>query len=112
MSKRKIQHSPELIQWIESIMQEIPANRRPMFGCPAYFIDRQLSVCIYENVVGLKLPEHRVKILREHHDIKPFRPYQKSAMREWLAIEPKNLKGIDPKSLILEAVAYAKRGIR
>ena len=58
-----------------------------MFGFPAYYVGRRLAICLYEEGVGIKLPEQRVNHLLEvDENTLPFQPMGKSRMREWLQI--------------------------
>ena len=58
-----------------------------MFGFPAYYAGKKLCICLYEQGVGLKLPEQTaVKLLETDSNIIPFQPMGKSKMREWVQI--------------------------
>jgi len=39
------------------------SNVRPgkMFGFPAYYVGKKLCICLYEQCVGIKLPEQSAK---------------------------------------------------
>ena len=58
-----------------------------MFGYPAYYVNKKLCICLYEDGVGLKLPESSVqKILAEDSYVTHFHPLGKPKMREWIQI--------------------------
>ncbi len=58
-----------------------------MFGFPAYYVGKKLCICLYEQGVGLKLPEQTVKkLLAEDPNAIPFQPMGKPKMREWVQI--------------------------
>ncbi len=58
-----------------------------MFGFPAYYVERKLCMCLYEQGVGVKLPEQTaVRLLKEDRNVIPFQPYGKRKMREWIQI--------------------------
>jgi hypothetical protein len=58
-----------------------------MFGFPAYFAGKKLAICVYEQGVGLKVPEQTVKrLLAEDPNVIPFQPMGKHKMREWVQI--------------------------
>jgi hypothetical protein len=58
-----------------------------MFGFPAYFVGKKLCICLYENGVGIKLPEPSVKkFLQTDSNTIPFQPYGKAVMREWIQV--------------------------
>jgi hypothetical protein len=58
-----------------------------MFGFPAYYVGRKLCICLYEEGVGVKLPEpSAAKLLDADPNVSPFRPLGKPKMREWVQI--------------------------
>ena len=65
------------------------AEVRPgkMFGFPAYYVGKKLCICVYEQGVGVKLPEPSVTmLLATDHNIVPFQPMGKPKMCEWIQI--------------------------
>jgi hypothetical protein len=58
-----------------------------MFGFPAYYVGRKLCICLYEQGVGVKLPEQSAaKLLQTDPNAIPFQPMGKARMREWVQI--------------------------
>ncbi len=58
-----------------------------MFGFPAYYAGRKLSICLYEQGVGIKLPASSVaRLLESDPNTLPFQPLGKPKMREWVQI--------------------------
>ncbi len=58
-----------------------------MFGFPAYYVGKKLCICLYEQGVGIKLPEQiAAKLLETDQNVIPFQPMGKSKMREWIQI--------------------------
>jgi len=58
-----------------------------MFGYPAYYVGRKLCICLYEQGVGIKLPEQAARRLLENDlNVVPFQPLGKPKMREWIQI--------------------------
>jgi len=58
-----------------------------MFGYPAYYVGKKLCICLYEQGVGVKLPEQSAATLLESDaNIAPFRPMGRPKMREWVQI--------------------------
>ncbi len=46
-----------------------------MFGYPAYFAGEKLCICLYEQGVGVRLPEHyAAKLLHSDSNVIPFQP--------------------------------------
>ncbi len=58
-----------------------------MFGFPAYYVGRKLCICLYEEGVGVKLPEQSAaKLLEADRNTVPFQPMRRPKMREWVQI--------------------------
>ena len=58
-----------------------------MFGYPAYYVGKKLCICLYEQGVGVKLPEQTVaKLLEFDQNVTQFQPQGRSKMREWIQI--------------------------
>ena len=76
---------------LDDLLLEIPFIRPgKMFGFPAYYVGRKLCICLYEQGVGIKLPEKTaLKILETDPNAIPFQPYGKQKMREWVQIDLK-----------------------
>jgi hypothetical protein len=60
-----------------------------MFGFPAYYAGGKLCICLYEQGVGVKLPEPSVaRLLDADPNVVLFRPLGRPKMREWVQIHP------------------------
>ncbi len=58
-----------------------------MFGFPAYYAGKKLCICLYEEGVGIKLPEQSAaRLLQTDPHAIPFQPMGKPKMREWVQI--------------------------
>jgi hypothetical protein len=58
-----------------------------MFGFPAYYVGEKLCICLYEQGVGVKLPEQSAAyLLKTDPNVIPFQPLGKPKMREWIQI--------------------------
>ena len=58
-----------------------------MFGFPAYYAGKKLCICLYEQGVGVKLPEQSAaKLLEADRNTVPFQPMGRPKMREWVQI--------------------------
>jgi len=83
-----------------------------MFGYPAYYVGKKMCICIYEQGVGIKLPEESVMHLIETDDNAiPFQPMGRPKMREWVQI---NLNRSDEYKRYLpvfeESITYEMKG--
>jgi hypothetical protein len=58
-----------------------------MFGYPAYYTGKKLCICLYEQGVGIKLPEATAqRLLESDQNVIPFQPLGRPRMREWVQI--------------------------
>jgi hypothetical protein len=58
-----------------------------MFGYPAYYVGKKLCISLYEQGVGIKLPEESVKkLLVSDPNVVSFEPMGRPKMREWIQI--------------------------
>jgi hypothetical protein len=58
-----------------------------MFGYPAYYIGKKLCICLYEEGVGVKIPEATAtRLLEEDKHVVPFQPLGRPKMRQWIQI--------------------------
>ena len=73
---------------LDDILLRNPAIRPgKMFGSPAYYADRKLCMCLYEQGVGVKVPEQTAaRLFKVDKNVIPFQPYGKRKMREWVQI--------------------------
>ena len=65
-----------------------------MFGLPAYYVGKKLSICLYENGVGVKLPAEAVqRLLDTDENTVPFQPLGRPRMKEWVQINLEDSEG-------------------
>ena len=57
-----------------------------LFGYLGYFVGGKLFACIYEDSLGLKVPESMAEKLRERDNIGYFQPLGRKKMREWIQL--------------------------
>jgi TfoX/Sxy family transcriptional regulator of competence genes len=58
-----------------------------MFGCPAIYVGRKMAACVLHNEVGLRVPAQVADAARSSGRARPFTPYGKHPMREWIALD-------------------------
>ncbi len=80
--------NPEHKNILDELLSGNPLVRcGKMFGFPAYYVGRKLCICLYEEGVGVKLPEETVaRLLKTDQNTVPFQPLGKPKMREWVQI--------------------------
>ena len=82
-----ISFNPQHKEILDTLLLLIPGVRAgKMFGYPAWFVGRKLFACVYEEGVGIKVPEELAKELLSRPDVIPFRPMGKPKMRNWVQI--------------------------
>jgi hypothetical protein len=87
----KPKFNPENKKVLDSFLLEIPGIKPgKMFGYPAYYINKKLFACLYEEGVGIKIPEDRVNELIGREGIIHFQPMGRRKIREWIQINRKN----------------------
>lgn len=85
-----------------------------MFGFPAWYIEKKLCFCVYENGVGIKLPEKTIReLLEKDKNTIPFQPYGKAKMRQWIQINlEKSEEYLNYQDLFEESIRYIYSGIQ
>jgi len=80
--------NPEHKAVLDDLLLALPlVQPGKMFGFPAYYVGGKLCICLYEEGVGIKLPEEMAqKLLAQDEHAIPFRPMGKPKMREWVQI--------------------------
>jgi hypothetical protein len=94
---------------LDRLLLEYPAvHAGKMFGFPAYYAGKKLCICLYEDGVGIKLPEATAaRLLQTDPHVIPFRPLGKARMREWVQINlPRSEDYRQYVSVFEEAVQY------
>ncbi len=78
-------------QVLDSILLTIPAVKPgKMFGYPAYYVGGKLFACVFEDAVGVKVPERLAQELLKREEIGHFQPLGRRKMREWIQINRNN----------------------
>jgi hypothetical protein len=98
----KANFDPEVKKAVDSILLKNPSIvSGKMYGYPAYYINRKLVACIYEQGVGLKVPESVANELIGKKGIVHFQPMGRAKMREWIQIIREN-----PEDLLKETEIF------
>lgn len=101
--------NPELKAVLDKLLLDYPHVRSgKMFGYPAYYVFKKLAICIFEQGVGVKLPQQTVtKLIETDSNIVPFQPLGKPKMREWAQINlNKSEDYIQYKALFEASIRY------
>ena len=83
----KPSYNPAIKDVIDSFLPAVPGVvPGKMFGFPAYYVNKKLCACIYEDGVGLKVSEEKANEMIGSSGIIAFQPYGKAKMKEWIQI--------------------------
>ena len=79
--------SPELVAYLEDALAGYACEKRPMFGCPSWFVAGNLFAGVFADSILLRLSEpDRAAIAREIDEVAPFEPMPGRPMREYVAL--------------------------
>lgn len=83
----RVMFNPKHKEVLDPMLLSLPGvDPGKMFGYPAYYTNGKLFACLYENGVGLKVPESLAKELIGREGIDHFVPLGRKKMREWIQI--------------------------
>ena len=101
--------STDLSDILAAAMATFPAQKRMMFGCPAYFIDGNMFIGVHQSSIILRLTEaDRNSIMRQFDEAAPFEPFPGRLMKEYIAIPAAVYDDPDTlRSWLDKAVKYA-----
>ena len=104
-----INYNSEHKVFLDKLLLDYPLVRLgKMFGYPAYYVGKKLAICLFEQGVGVKIPEQSVtKLLETDSNTVPFQPMGKPKMREWVQINLNNSEDyIHYKAVFEESIRY------
>jgi TfoX/Sxy family transcriptional regulator of competence genes len=83
----KARYSQGIKEILDLFLLEFPeVTAGKMFGYPAYYVRKKLFACIYENGVGIKVPEDLAEELIKIDGIINFQPMGRAKMKQWIQI--------------------------
>ena len=83
----KAKYNQYIKETLDSFLLEYPGViAGKMFGYPAYYVGKKLFACVYENGVGIKVPEDLAEDLIKTEGIVNFQPMGRAKMRQWIQI--------------------------
>lgn len=78
-----------------------------MFGYPAYYVGKKLFACLYEEGIGIKVPEDLANSLIGKDGIISFKPMGKTKMREWIQINrEKSSDYLDDEDIFKKSIRF------
>ena len=103
-------HDADLFAALADVAEMLQPGVRSgaMFGCPAIYVGKKLTVCVYGERLGLKVPESLAIEAKAAGRATPFQPYGKPPMREWIEVAPQDGDLAPFQDLIQAALDYAR----
>ena len=90
--------SPELAKVLDAALIRFPCDKRPMFGSPVFWINRNMFAGIHEDNLFIRLSENdRKDLLKKYPSAKPFEPLKGRIMKEYIVV---------PESLYADAKSF------
>lgn len=107
---RQSVHNMNLYTELVGLVSELSISIREgkMFGCPALYVGRKMALCVYEDCIGMRIPENIAIKAKSLQRAVPFQPYGKKPMREWVSIVPTDDLN-EFKDLFLAALSFAEQ---
>ena len=104
-----INYNSEHKVFLDKLLLDYPlVQPGKMCGYPAYYVGKKLAICLFEQGVGVKLPEQSVtKLLETDINTMPFQPMGNPKMREWVQINLNTSENyIQYKAVFEESIRY------
>jgi len=81
-----------------------------MFGYPAYYVGGKLFACVFEDGIGVKVPEEMANELLKREDIVRFQPLGRKKMKEWIQINKiKSEEYLAEKKIFDESIKFVAK---
>lgn len=81
--------SPELCALLKTALEPFDCQNKPMFGCPAYFVNGNMFAGVHQDALIIRLsPADREKIFKEVSRAEQFEPMPGRPMKEYVALPP------------------------
>jgi TfoX/Sxy family transcriptional regulator of competence genes len=101
--------SPGLAKVLDAALLRFTCDKRPMFGSPVFWINRNMFAGVHQDSIFIRLPEaDRGEIAKKFPGTVPFEPLKGRVMKEYVVV-PQSLYA-DAKALdewLRRAHAYA-----
>ena len=79
--------SPELSQMLAEALAAFPAQKKTMFGCPAYFVHGNMFAGVHQDHLMIRLSEaDQSELMRHNDEVGRFEPMPGRPMREYLVL--------------------------
>lgn len=108
----------ENAELLERVVEAVPeAEKRMMFGCPAYFLNGNMFLGAHQEDIILRLPESDREELLDRGQASIFAPMNGRVMREYVVLSPSILSSqpefekwlLKSRAYVLSLPAKAKK---
>lgn len=95
-------------QVLDEIFGGLPGVRlAKAFGFPGYYLGKKMIACVYEDGLGIKVPQELAQKLLSDGRAMPFKPYGRHTMRQWVFVvheNPVDFKG--DLDIFIQSIEY------
>jgi TfoX/Sxy family transcriptional regulator of competence genes len=79
--------SVDMSDVLAEAMNALPAQRRIMFGCPAYFVNGNMFTGVHQSNIILRLTQDDRRLMKNDYDeAVPFEPFPGRPMKEYVIV--------------------------
>jgi TfoX/Sxy family transcriptional regulator of competence genes len=79
--------SPEMAKILDAALLRFTCDKKPMFGAPVFWINRNMFAGVFEDSIFIRLSEKdRAEILAKYEGAHPFEPLKGRIMKEYIVI--------------------------
>ena len=98
----------QLKEFMDRKTAGLECEKKPMFGCPAYFVNRNMFAGAHEDKVMLRLSEaDRDEIKARYDEVAAFEPMKGRPMREYVALPATVYDGEEFDDWLRKSYEYA-----
>ncbi len=79
--------SPEMCDLLDAAMVEFSGEKKMMFGCPAFFVNKNMFAGVFADSIFVRLsPGDKERLFTEFDEAAPFEPMQGRVMKEYAVL--------------------------
>ena len=98
----------ELVELFHSVIPNGPADFRPMFGSPCYWVNGNMFTAVHQESIIVRLPQNERDELLAQPGASHFEPMEGRPMREYVVLPPRVLEDREAlQGWIGKGMAYA-----
>ena len=87
MEQKWKKSSPELGKVLDAALIRFTCDKKPMFGSPVFWINRNMFAGVHEDNLFIRLSENdRQEIVKKYPAARPFEPIKGRIMKEYIVV--------------------------